>query len=139
MGDFEAFVGYRCWPPAELDGPGGHQDARRRLRGLSALGRLDRQHRSHHENWAFVVNLAAGLRYLAPTFDHASSLGAHHEDATRARRLESNDPAFRVEGYVEKARSALYAKAGAAQPMTAARRLPRLVRARVLRFMAATT
>jgi hypothetical protein len=78
------------------------------------IGNTDR----HHENWALVVNLAEGHRYLAPTFDHASSLGAHHEDATRGRRLESKDAAFRVEGYVEKARSALYAQAGEAQPMT---------------------
>jgi hypothetical protein len=78
------------------------------------IGNTDR----HHENWALMVNHADGHRYLAPTFDHASSLGAHHEDATRARRLESKDPAFRVEGYVERARSALYANAGAAQPMT---------------------
>jgi hypothetical protein len=78
------------------------------------IGNTDR----HHENWALVVHLAEGHRYLAPTFDHASSLGAHHEDATRSRRLESKDPAFRVEGYVERARSALYGKAGDAQPMT---------------------
>ena len=78
------------------------------------IGNTDR----HHENWGIVVNLAEGHRYLAPTFDHASSLGAHHEDTTRARRLESRDPAFRVEGYVEKGRSALYAKAGEAQPLT---------------------
>jgi hypothetical protein len=72
----------------------------------------------HHENWALVVGLAEGHRYLAPTFDHASSLGAHQEDADRARRLESKDPRVRVEGYVEKARSALYSKAGEAKPMT---------------------
>lgn len=78
------------------------------------IGNTDR----HHENWGLVVNLAEGHRYLAPTFDHASSLGAHHEDATRTRRLESKDPAFRVEGYVEKALSALYAKPGEAKPMT---------------------
>jgi hypothetical protein len=78
------------------------------------IGNTDR----HHENWGLVVNLAEGHRYLAPTFDHASSLGAHHEDATRARRLESADPAFRVEGYVERARSALYSKAGERHPMT---------------------
>lgn len=78
------------------------------------IGNTDR----HHENWALVVNLVEGHRYLAPTFDHASSLGAHHEDATRARRLGSTDPRFRVEGYVEKGRSALYLKAGDAHPMT---------------------
>jgi len=78
------------------------------------IGNTDR----HHENWALVVNAAEGHRFLAPTFDHASSLGAHQEDATRARRLVSKDRAFRVEGYVERARSALYSKAGEARPMT---------------------
>jgi len=78
------------------------------------IGNTDR----HHENWGLVVNLAEGHRYLAPTFDHASSLGAHHEDAKRIQRLNSNSPAHGVEGYVEKARSALYARAGEAQPMT---------------------
>jgi hypothetical protein len=78
------------------------------------IGNTDR----HHENWGLVVNLAEGHRYLAPTFDHASSLGAHHEDAKRVQRLKAGAPAFGVEGYVERARSALYAKAGEAQPMT---------------------
>lgn len=78
------------------------------------IGNTDR----HHENWGLVVNLKEGHRHLAPTFDHASSLGAHQQDAKRALRLESKDPQFRVEGYVEKARCALYAKAGEIRPMT---------------------
>jgi hypothetical protein len=60
------------------------------------IGNTDR----HHENWALVVNLARGQHFLAPTFDHASSLGAHLQDEERLRRLASRDPAFRVEGYV---------------------------------------
>lgn len=79
------------------------------------IGNTDR----HHENWALVVNLVEGLRYLAPTFDHASSLGAHERDEQRQRRLESRDPGFRVEGYVQRsdARSALYLRAGEARPL----------------------
>jgi hypothetical protein len=79
------------------------------------IGNTDR----HHENWAIVVNPTHGYRYLAPTYDHASSLGAHHEDDQRLLRLESRDPAFRVEGYVERsdARSALYLEAGDAKPL----------------------
>ena len=47
---------------------------------------------------------------LAPTFDHASSLGAHETDAVRADRLRTTDPGYGIEGYVRraKARSALY-------------------------------
>lgn len=79
------------------------------------IGNTDR----HHENWALVVNLSKGERHLAPTFDHASSLGAHETDGHRTSRLESTDPGFRVEGYVQRsrARSALYLKAGDARPL----------------------
>ena len=79
------------------------------------IGNTDR----HHENWAIVVNLAQGHRFLAPTFDHASSLGAHERDDQRRRRLESQDPAFQVEGYVQRAdaRSALYLRVGDARPL----------------------
>lgn len=79
------------------------------------IGNTDR----HHENWALVVNPAQDHRHLAPTFDHASSLGAHLPDEQRRRRLESNDPAFRVEGYVQRAdaRSALYLRVGEARPL----------------------
>lgn len=79
------------------------------------IGNTDR----HHENWALVVNVAEGKRHLAPTFDHASSLGAHETDENRARRLTSPNPAFRVEGYVQrsKARSALYLSPGDQRPL----------------------
>jgi hypothetical protein len=77
------------------------------------IGNTDR----HHENWALLVGSAS--RYLAPTFDHAASLGAHLPDDQRAARLESKDPAFQVGGYVQaaKARSALYLKEGEAKPL----------------------
>ena len=80
------------------------------------IGNTDR----HHENWALVVNLAQNHRYLAPTYDHASSLGAHEQDAQRRRRLASRDPAFQVEGYVQRAdaRSALYLRVGEARPLS---------------------
>jgi hypothetical protein len=79
------------------------------------IGNTDR----HHQNWAVVANLAQGQYFLAPTFDHASSLGAHETDQERRRRLESRDPQFRVEGYVQRAdaRSALFRQAGDARPL----------------------
>jgi hypothetical protein len=79
------------------------------------IGNTDR----HHENWGLVVNISRDERHLAPTFDHASSLGAHESDDQRSRRLESPDPGFRVEAYVQRprVRSALYAKVGDARPL----------------------
>jgi hypothetical protein len=79
------------------------------------IGNTDR----HHANWGLVVRQNADVRYLAPTFDHASSLGAHERDATRSRRLESPDPGFQVEGYVRRSivRSALYRDTADPRPL----------------------
>lgn len=62
----------------------------------------------HHENWG-VLQLGSGERQLAPSYDHASSLGRELADPERLRRLTTHDPAFSVAGYVERARSGLYA------------------------------
>jgi hypothetical protein len=53
------------------------------------IGNTDR----HHENWGLVVELESdqAVVRLAPTFDHASSLGCHETDANRERRLLSRD------------------------------------------------
>lgn len=79
------------------------------------IGNTDR----HHENWGIVANVTGDERHLAPTFDHASSLGAHETDERRTRRLESTDPAHSVEAYVRRAkvRSALFAHAGDGHPL----------------------
>jgi hypothetical protein len=79
------------------------------------IGNTDR----HHENWALVVDPSNDSWHLAPTFDHASSLGAHVSDDEKRRRLESNDATYRVEGYVQRsdARSALYRREGEARAL----------------------
>ncbi|MBI5762036.1 MAG: hypothetical protein HZA51_00775 [Planctomycetes bacterium] len=84
------------------------------------IGNTDR----HHENWAIVLDSSVHLNTdpggfispatpgewllrMAPTFDHASSLGAHLVDSKRTSILAAEN-GFPMEGYVEKARSALY-------------------------------
>lgn len=68
------------------------------------IGNSDR----HHENWAFI-SLNNEL-YLAPTYDHGSSLGRELQDEievgkkSRRQYLESQT----VKKYAEKSRSALY-------------------------------
>lgn len=72
------------------------------------IGNTDR----HHENWAVVANVATGDRYLAPTFDHATSLGSHELDGVRSERLTTRDTGYGVPAYVSRARSALHLNAG---------------------------
>lgn len=44
----------------------------------------------HHENWGFIVSPESTI-HLAPTFDHASSLGWNETDETRTQRLMTRD------------------------------------------------
>jgi hypothetical protein len=62
----------------------------------------------HHENWGFVI-LPEGSLHLAPSYDHASSLGSNEEDKNRHVRLTTKDRGRSIEWYVERARSAFAA------------------------------
>ncbi len=76
------------------------------------IGNSDR----HHENWAFVDY--RGKSYLAPTYDHASSLGRNESDERRKKRLQTKDKGFSVEAYAKKCKSCLYANVGDKKPLT---------------------
>ena len=70
---------------------------------LDALvGNTDR----HHENWGLLRKRVGDQwsGFLAPSFDHASSLGRELQDERRARLLAEN----RVGSYVEKGRGGIY-------------------------------
>lgn len=90
------------------------------------VGNQDR----HDENWGLIL-LPDNRITLAPTFDHASSLGRNESDAARTERLTTSDYGRSVERYVERARSALYGRSGD-RPLTTleafeeAARLPEL-------------
>lgn len=73
------------------------------------IGNQDR----HHENWGFVVipPVKEGDKFkvhLAPTYDHASSLGRNESDSVRQDRLNTKDMGRHISKYVEKANSAFY-------------------------------
>jgi hypothetical protein len=70
----------------------------------------------HHENWG-AVRLEDRL-HLAPTFDHGASLARNLTDEERCERLSSRDANRRIPAFVEKARSAFYAKPTDTKPMT---------------------
>ena len=80
------------------------------------IGNTDR----HHENWAVLLNRSDATVHLAPTYDHAASLGSHETDEARSRRLSTRDPGFTVDAYVRRpmARSALYGEEKDQHPLT---------------------
>ena len=66
------------------------------------IGNTDR----HHENWGWLMDLTAadGSGELAPSFDHASSLGRELDGVRRDRILAEN----RVGTYAERGRGGIY-------------------------------
>jgi len=62
------------------------------------IGNSDR----HHENWAFIS--WQEKIYLAPTYDHASSMGRELSDDKRSLKLNNKS----VTGYAEKCSSLIY-------------------------------
>lgn len=69
------------------------------------IGNQDR----HHQNVSLVVMVSPVRSIsLAPTYDHASSLGRNESDENRRDRLATRDKRRAMERYVERARSAFY-------------------------------
>ena len=67
------------------------------------IGNVDR----HHENWGIyevLMNSDRTINLLAPTFDHASSLGRELSDEVRDRLMAED----RVGAYVERGRGKIY-------------------------------
>lgn len=86
----------------------------------------------HHRNWAIIE--VGGDTFLAPTFDHASSLGRSDSDARKRTMLQGRDPQFNVRTYARRGRSRFIGADG--RPMgildafaAAAARLPVAARA----------
>ena len=66
------------------------------------IGNTDR----HHENWALLVRKSktGASHRLAPSFDHASSLGREMQDQRRLLVLKDN----RLDAYIQKGLGAIY-------------------------------
>jgi hypothetical protein len=60
----------------------------------------------HSENWG-VIRIAEDV-YLAPTYDHGSSLGRQETDERRLMMMTTKDSGASIASYVSKARSAMY-------------------------------
>jgi HipA-like C-terminal domain len=68
----------------------------------AVVGNTDR----HHENWGILKR--GGDSVLAPSFDHASSLGVRLTEPERQNRLVTRDRGRSIDSYVRKAKSAIY-------------------------------
>lgn len=71
----------------------------------------------HHENWGLIHIPETKEVYLAPTFDHASSLGRNISDDERWERLTTRDIGRSMPLYVSRARSAFYPSQNARKPL----------------------
>jgi len=63
------------------------------------VGNTDR----HHQNWGVLRTPSAATTTLAPTYDHASSLGFLLSDDERSRRLTSRDSQYTVDAFAKRA------------------------------------
>jgi hypothetical protein len=73
------------------------------------IGNTDR----HHENWGVITQSSTSgtLTWLAPSYDHASSLGRELDDDKRKRRLDGSGRGT-VADYADRAVSAFWADSG---------------------------
>ena len=76
------------------------------------IGNTDR----HHENWGFINDPDRGI-VLAPTFDHASSLGRELTDEAREKRLRTGDSRHSVLAYCHRGQSAFYRRPSDTAPL----------------------
>ena len=86
--------------------PGSARKAKRIIAEYAVLDAIIGNTDRHHENWGLLRRrtAAAWRGMVAPSFDHASSLGRELQDARRQRLLTEN----RVGSYVERGRGAIY-------------------------------
>lgn len=61
----------------------------------------------HDQNWG-LIRTSDGNSFLAPSYDHGSSMGRNETDAKREIMLTTNDQGQHISKYVATARSALY-------------------------------
>jgi hypothetical protein len=69
----------------------------------------------HHQNWGLLN--CQGCIHLAPTYDHAASMGQNETDETRRERLTTRDRGRHISHYVGKARSAIYERKTETKPL----------------------
>lgn len=74
----------------------------------------------HHENWAAVAKRHGSKRTLklAPSYDHASSLGRELSDDRRTQRLTTKDVRGDLQAYCNRAKSAIFLDDKTSSPLS---------------------
>ncbi len=103
-------------PPLNWNGFGDVQSALDVFIGYLMIDAWVSNQDRHHENWGFIVSPDRTI-HLAPTFDHASSLGWNETDETRTQRLTTRDSRRGMDRYVERAQSAFFSSPNSRKPM----------------------
>ncbi|VVS93060.1 HipA domain-containing protein [Desulfoluna spongiiphila] len=62
----------------------------------------------HHQNWGMIEMPDARTYTLAPTYDHASSLGCRVSEGEIRKRLSTTDKRFTVAAFVSKAKTPFF-------------------------------
>ncbi len=70
----------------------------------------------HHENWG-IIHSHSNEIYLAPTYDHAASMGQNERDGKREEMLTTNDQGRSINHYILRARSAIYSGKSEKKPL----------------------
>lgn len=105
-----------CGVPIGWETPAHVKDAMGVFVGYLLLDALVGNQDRHHENWGIINSIKHGL-CLAPTYDHASSLGRNESDECRIERLASKDQGRSVEHFCGRARSCFYKTTSDKKPM----------------------
>ncbi len=104
-------------PPQGWNGFSGADGAADAFVGYLMLDAWIANQDRHHENWG-LLTLNGEESCLAPSYDHASSLGRNETDEARHDRLTTRDRRRSIEHYVTRARSALYSTPQDAKPLS---------------------
>lgn len=124
---YQAFLGYRqtqhtLWrvlglirskeiePPIGWSGLPDIETAVEVFLGYLMLDAIIANQDRHHQNWGIIITMEMGKPkiHLAPSFDHASSLGRNESDIVRQERLTTKDKGRSIQHYIERALSAFY-------------------------------
>ncbi len=62
----------------------------------------------HNENWGIIESLDSN--YLAPSYDHAASLGRNESDMKRLEILNNSTPSLTIQKYVRRSKSFFYSQ-----------------------------
>jgi hypothetical protein len=108
---FKAIQNLQVTLPQDVSVPNGIQNAVDMFVGYLLLDAWIGNGDRHHENWGFIRQKgnSYNILYLAPTYDHASSLGRELSDEKRKVRS--------VEAYTQKCLSAFYRNVNDLKPL----------------------